>query len=53
MKVSLPGVRFEGSGSLGRGHRWLRMLETGEAASMCDIAHRESTNHSYVARHIN
>jgi hypothetical protein len=29
------------------------MLETGEAASMCDIARRESTNHSYVARHIN
>jgi hypothetical protein len=29
------------------------MLETGEAASMCDIAHRESTNHSYIARHIN
>lgn len=39
--------------ALGRGHRWLRMLETGEAASMCDIARRENTNHSYVARHIN
>ena len=39
--------------ALARGHRWLRMLETGDAASMCDIAHRESTNHSYVARHIN
>ena len=39
--------------ALARGHRWLRMLETGEAASMCDIARRESTNHSYVARHIN
>ena len=39
--------------ALARGHRWLRMLETGEAASMCDIAHREHTNHSYVARHIN
>ena len=39
--------------ALGRGHRWLRMLETGEAASMCDIARREGTNHSYVARHIN
>ena len=39
--------------ALARGHRWLRMLETGEAASMCDIASREGTNHSYVARHIN
>ena len=39
--------------ALARGHRWLRMLEAGEAASMCDIARRESTNHSYVARHIN
>ncbi len=39
--------------ALARGHRWLRMLETGDAASMCDIARRESTNHSYVARHIN
>jgi hypothetical protein len=39
--------------ALARGHRWLRMLEAGEAASMCDIARREGTNHSYVARHIN
>lgn len=39
--------------ALARGHRWLRMLECGEAASMCDIARREGTNHSYVARHIN
>lgn len=39
--------------ALARGHRWLRMLETGEAASMCDIARREATNHSYIARHIN
>jgi len=39
--------------ALARGHRWLRMLETGEAASMCDIARCEGTNHSYIARHIN
>lgn len=39
--------------ALARGHRWLRMLETGEATSMCDIARREGTNHSYIARHIN
>jgi hypothetical protein len=30
-----------------------RVLETGEAATMCNIAHREGTNLSYVARHIN
>jgi hypothetical protein len=39
--------------ALARGHRWLRMLETGEAPSMCNIARREGTNHSYIARHIN
>jgi hypothetical protein len=39
--------------ALARGHRWLRMLETGDAASMCDIARREGANHSYIARHIN
>ncbi len=39
--------------ALARGHRWLRMLETGEAASMCDIARREGTNHSHIARNIN
>ena len=39
--------------ALARGHRWLRMLETGEAASMSEIARREDTNFSYVARHIN
>ncbi len=39
--------------ALARGHRWLRMLEAGEVASMSEIARRESTDHSYVARHIN
>ncbi len=53
-----PAVATLGSATplqlaLARGHRWLRMLETGEAASMCDIARREGTNHSYVARHFN
>ena len=28
------------------------MLENSEAASMCDIACREGTNHSYIARRI-
>lgn len=39
--------------ALARGHRWLRMLESREAASMSEIARREGTDHSYVARHIN
>jgi hypothetical protein len=39
--------------ALARGHRWLRMLEAGEVASMSEIARREGTDHSYVARHIN
>lgn len=39
--------------ALARGHRWLRMLEAGDAASMSEIARREGTDHSYVARHIN
>lgn len=61
-------VTFEGSGfesqsrtqtvtplqlALARGHRWLRMIELGEVASMSDIARREKTDFSYVARHIN
>ena len=29
------------------------MLEAGKAASMSEIARREGTDHSYVARHIN
>lgn len=39
--------------ALARGHRWLRMLEAGEAVSMSEIARREGADHSYVARHIN
>lgn len=39
--------------ALARGHRWARMLETGEVASMTEIAHRESEDISYVARMLN
>jgi hypothetical protein len=39
--------------ALARGHRWLRMLEVGEVASLREIAQRDSTDHSYVAKHIN
>jgi len=33
-----------------RAHRWLAVLEEGEAASLSDIARREGTDISYVAR---
>jgi hypothetical protein len=39
--------------ALARGFRWLRMLESGEAASMSEIARREGGDHSYVARMLN
>jgi hypothetical protein len=39
--------------ALARGFRWLRMIESGEASSMSDIARREGGDHSYVARMLN
>lgn len=39
--------------ALARGFRWLRMLESDEAASMSEIARREGVDHSYVARMLN
>ena len=39
--------------ALARGHRWLRMLEVGEVASLREIAQRDGADHSYVAKHIN
>ncbi|UNP29285.1 hypothetical protein [Lysobacter gummosus] len=39
--------------ALARGFRWRDMLDTGEVASMKEIAAREKTDHSYVARMIN
>lgn len=39
--------------ALMRAHRWLGMLENGEAASLSDIARREATDVSYVARVLN
>jgi hypothetical protein len=64
-RVAVPqGLEFESKSrtrigatplqlALARAHRWLRMLVAGEAASMSEIARREGTDHSYVARHIN
>lgn len=39
--------------ALGRAERWRRMLESGEAASISEIARREKTDFSYVARLLN
>ncbi len=39
--------------ALARGHRWLAMLESGEAGSLLEIADREGVDNSYVSRMIN
>ena len=39
--------------ALARGHRWLSMLESGEAKSMKEIARREGVDDSYVSRMVN
>lgn len=39
--------------ALGRAERWRRMLESGEAASINDLAAKEGTDFSYVARLLN
>lgn len=39
--------------ALMRAHRWLAMLEEGEAASLSDIARKEKTDVSYIARVLN
>lgn len=36
-----------------RGHRWLAMLESGEAKSLKEIATREGIDNSYVSRMVN
>jgi hypothetical protein len=39
--------------ALARGHRWLVMLTSGEAASIKEVAQREGVNPSYVGRMLN
>lgn len=39
--------------ALARGHRWLAMLESGEAKSLKEIAARERIDNSYVSRIVN
>ena len=36
--------------ALGRAYRWKRMLESGEFASISDLASAEKINHSYIRR---
>ena len=36
--------------ALARGHRWLAMLESGEAKSLQEIATREGIDNRYVSR---
>jgi len=39
--------------ALARGHRWLAVLESGEADSLREIADKEGVDNSYVSRMIN
>ena len=39
--------------ALARGHRWLAVLESGEAKSLKEIATREGIDNSYVSRMVN
>ena len=39
--------------ALGRAERWRRMLESGEATSINDLAIKEGTDFSYIARLLN
>ena len=42
-----------GALALARGHRWLAMLESGDAKSLREIAALEGVNNSYVSRMVN
>ena len=39
--------------ALARGHRWLAMLESGDAKSLREIAALEGVDNSYVSRMVN
>ncbi|MEW5890741.1 MAG: hypothetical protein AB1768_17270 [Pseudomonadota bacterium] len=39
--------------ALARGHRWLAMLESGEARSLTEVAEREGMDQAYVSRMVN
>jgi hypothetical protein len=48
--LSLDGSRRTILKALGRAYRWKRMLESGDFASITDLAAAEKINHSYVRR---
>ena len=39
--------------ALARGHRWLRMIESGNATNISAIAKTESVDRSYISRMVN
>lgn len=39
--------------ALARGHRWLAMLESGDAESLTAVAEREGMDRAYVSRMVN
>ena len=39
--------------ALARGHRWLAMLESGDAESLTEVAEREGMDRAYVSRMVN
>ena len=39
--------------ALARGHRWLAMLESGEAEGLTEVAEREGMDRAYVSRMVN
>jgi hypothetical protein len=39
--------------ALARGHRWLAMLESGEAESLTEVAEHEGMDRAYVSRMVN
>jgi hypothetical protein len=39
--------------ALARGHRWLAMLESGEARTLSEVAEREGMDRAYVSRMVN
>jgi len=52
-KLARPVARHEHATilkALGRAYRWKRMLESGEFASITDLAKAEKINHAYLRR---
>lgn len=39
--------------ALARGHRWLAMVESGEARTLSEVAEREGMDRAYVSRMVN